>query len=122
MQLCTTVPKLWMDEDNITEILIKYLLEENALQMKVLFEMMPCVTSFMEENGVMVRGVDKKKVSEFMPHLIDMDSEDFRKDLRINKETYMFILKELRPCVDRFDYGPGKPRISSVIQIACTLW
>ena len=122
MQYSSNVANMIKDDDDTTDIIIKYLLEENALQMKVMFEMMPCVTSFIEENGAMFRGVDKKKVKEFMPHLIQMDSESFREDMRINKDTYMFIVKELRPCVERLDRGPGKPRITSVIQIACTLW
>ena len=109
-------------EDNHAEIVIRYLLEENALQLKVLFELMPCFISFLEENGCFVRGSDRMKVAEFVPHLLEMDSELFRQDMRINKQTYMFILLQLKNDIDRIDCGPGKPRISSVIQIASAIW
>ena len=117
----TIVNLLLMNEDYSSDFIVRVLKEEYSLFNEVLIGVMPTLMSFIAGNGNPFLGNDTKKMREFMDYLLYMDTDMFRCQLRINKETYLWLLTELKPCIDRVDGGPGKPRISSVIQIAFAL-
>ena len=75
----------------------------------------------MDDNLSIFRGVDLSKAKECVDVLMKIDSERFRRHMRVNKETYDFIVSEIAPSVDKADFGHGNPRLSSIIQVGSTL-
>lgn len=109
------------DDDN-GDFIVRVLRQEYSLFIEVLTTTLPTIMSFLADNGNPFRGNDTRKMKEFMDYLLYMDTDMFRCQLRISKEMYLWLFTELKPCIDKLDGGPGKPRISSTIQIACALW
>ena len=110
------------DADIDNEELSKILVEEDDFQVSVLRTTVPCLVSFLADNPTIFRGPYKRKTQEMVVLLFELDSEEFRKDLRINRSTFDFVVTELSPLLVRVDRGPGKPRLSAPIQVAGALW
>ena len=117
----TSIDIIMNDDESVEPIFSSLLIDEDLLTCGVLRTISPCLISFVDDNPSIFRGVDLSKAKECVDVLMKMDSERFRRHMRVNKETYDFIVSEIAPSVDRADFGPGKPRLSSIIQVGSTL-
>ena len=117
----TSIDIIMNDDESVEPIYSSLLIDEDLLTCGVLRTISPCLISFVDDNPSIFRGVDLSKAKECVDVLMKMDSERFRRHMRVNKETYDFIVSEIAPSLDRAAFGPGKPRLSSIIQVGSTL-
>ena len=69
-----------------------------------------------------VRGADRSKIDEVYEDLMEGDHEDFRRGMRLNRNSFDFILREVTPYLLTERDGPGKPRINVEKRVAATIW
>ena len=109
------------DDECVEPMYSSLLIDEDLLTCAVLRTVSPCLISFVDDNPSIFRGEDHSKTRECVKVLMKMDSERFRRHMRLNKNTYDFIVGKIAPSQDRANFGPGKPRLSSIIQVGSTL-
>ena len=69
-----------------------------------------------------VRGADRSKIDEWYAELLEGDHEDFRRGMRLNRNSFDFVLREVTPYLLTERDGPGKPRINVEKRVAATIW
>ena len=69
-----------------------------------------------------VRGADRSKIDEWYAELMEGDHEDFRRGMRLNRNSFDFVLREVTPYLLTERDGPGKPRINVEKRVAATIW
>ena len=68
-----------------------------------------------------VRGADRSKIDEWYAELMEGDHEDFRRGMRLNRNSFDFVLQKFTPYLLTKRDGPGKPRIDVVKRVAATI-
>ena len=101
------IPDFWKEDD------------EQSNNMVLLFGL-AAYYSAGSQSGV--RGADRSKIDEWYEELMEGDHEDFRRGMRLNRNSFDFVLQKVTPYLLTERDRAGKPRIDVEKRVAATIW
>ena len=108
-------------EDEAPPVVVPDFFEEDDDESGNMVQLFGLAANYSADFQSCIREADCSKIDEWYVELMEGDHEDFRRGLRLNRNSFDFVLPEVTPYLFTERDGPGKPLIDVEKRVAATI-